>query len=147
MSNSGKRVAVPVEPAGLDDDAAHGRAVAAQELRGGVDDDVGAPLERPVQVRGGEGRVDDERHAGGVRDLGEALDVGDLAGRVRDRLGEDELGPVGDRGGVVGRVGARDERRLDAEAPQRDVQLGDRAAVQAGGGDDVVAGAAQRGEQ
>ena len=32
---------VPVEFPGLDDDAAEGRAVAAEELGGGVDDDVG----------------------------------------------------------------------------------------------------------
>ena len=81
-----------------------------------------------------------------MRDLGEALDVGDLAGRVRDRLGEDQLGLVGDRRGVVGRVACPDERRVDAEPAQRDVELGDRAAVEVRGRDDVVAGTGERGE-
>ena len=80
-----------------------------------------------------------ERDARRVGDLGETFDVGDLARRVRDRLGEDELRLVGDRGGVVGRVGALDERGLDTEAAQRHVELGDRAAVQVRRGDDVVA--------
>jgi hypothetical protein len=94
----------PVEPARLDDDAAERRAGAAEELRRGVHDDVGSPLDRAVQERGRHRRVDDERKVVGVRDLGEALDVGDLTRRVGDRLGEDELGLVGDRGRVVGRV-------------------------------------------
>ena len=61
---------VPVEPAGLDDDAAHRRAVAGQELGQRVDDDVGAPLERPAQVRAS--RACCRRSAGSTR-------------RVRDR--------------------------------------------------------------
>ena len=53
----------------------------------------------------------------GVRDIGEALEVGDLARRVRDRLDEDQLGLVGDRRGVVGRVGA--ERTNVVSTPKR----------------------------
>ena len=77
---------------------------------------------------------------------GEPGEVGDLAGGVGDHLGVEQLGLRADRGGVVGGVGARDERRLDAEAAQRDVELRDGAAVQLGGGDDVVPGADERGE-
>ena len=51
----------PVEASALDDDAAEGRAVTAEELGGRVDDDVGAPLDRTVQVGGRDRRVDDER--------------------------------------------------------------------------------------
>ena len=132
---------VPVEAARLDDDAAEGRAVPAEELRGRVRDDVGAPLDRAVEVGRRDRRVDDERDAVGVRDVGEALEVGDLARRVRDRLDEERLGLLGDRRGVVGGVGGAHERRLDAEAAQRDIQLGDRAAVEVRRGHDVVAGA------
>ena len=39
-----------------------------------------------------------------------------------------------------------DEGGVDAEAAQRHVELGDGAAVELGGGDDVVAGLGQRGE-
>ena len=47
----------------------------------------------------------------------------------------------------VGRVVAGHERRLDAEPAQRHVELGDRAAVEAARGDDVVAGARERRER
>ncbi len=43
--------------------AAEGGAVAAEELGGGVDDDVRPVLDRPDQVRGAQGGVDDERDA------------------------------------------------------------------------------------
>ena len=54
-----------------------------------------------------------------------------------------QLRLVGDGRGVVGRVGRLHEGRVDAEAAQRHVELGDRAAVEVGGGDDVVAGAGE----
>ena len=41
----------PVEAPDSDDDAAEGRAVPAEELGRRVDDDVGAPLDRAVEVR------------------------------------------------------------------------------------------------
>ena len=132
-----------MEPARLHDDAAERRAVPAEELRGRVRDDVGAPLDRAVEVRRGDGRVDDERDAVGVRDIREALEVGDLARRVRDRLDEERLGLLGDRRGVVGGIGGAHERGLDAEAAQRDVQLRDGAAVEVRRGHDVVAGAGE----
>ena len=56
---------------GVDHDAADRGAVAAEELRGRVDDDVGAVLDRPQQVGRRHGVVDHERHAGLVRDVGD----------------------------------------------------------------------------
>src|SRR5690606_24470968 len=70
-----------------------------------------------------------------------SLDVGDLARRVCYRFGEDELCALGDRRGIVRRVGAADKRRVDAETAEGDIQLGDRPAVEVGGTDDVVTGA------
>ena len=53
----------PGEAPGVDDRAAKGRAVAADELRQRMDDDVGAVLDR-LQVHGRRDRVvDDERDA------------------------------------------------------------------------------------
>ena len=75
-----------------------------------------------------------------------AVEVGDLARRVRDRLDEDQLGLVGDRGGVRLRIGPLDERGVDAEPAQGDVELGDASAVERRRGDDVVPGAGERGE-
>ena len=58
-----------------------------------------------------------------------------------------QLGAVGDRGARSVRVVAGHERRVDPEAAQRHVELGDRAAVERGRGDDVVAGAREGGER
>ena len=118
----------------------------AEELGGRVDHDVGAVLDRAQQVRGSQRGVHDQRQAGGVRDLGQALEVGDVAGRVGDDLGVDGLGVLADRRGEVGRVGGVDERGLDAEAAQGHVELGDGSAVELGGRDNVVARAGQRRE-
>lgn len=132
---------VPVEATGLDDHAAERGAVPAEELRRGVRDDVGAPLDRAVQVRRRDRGVDDEGDAVRVRDIGEGLEVGDLTRGVRDRLDEERLRLVGDGRSVVGGVGRLHERRLDAEASKRDVELRDRTAVEVRRGDDVVTGA------
>ena len=48
-------IALPFKVAAVDDNAADGGAVAADELGGGVDNDVGAPFKGPVEVGGGEG--------------------------------------------------------------------------------------------
>ena len=53
-----------------DDDAADAVAVAVQVLRRAVDDEVGAELERPLQVRARERVVDDEPGAVPVRQVG-----------------------------------------------------------------------------
>ncbi len=129
----------PVETAGLDDDTAEGRAVSAKELGGRMDHDVGSPLDRTVEVRCRDRGVDDERDVVGMRDVGEPFEIRDLAGRVGDDLGEEQLRLVGDRGRVVRRIGTLHERRLDPEATQGHVELGDRAAVEVRGCHDVVA--------
>ena len=139
-------VAVPGEATTLDDHAAEGGAVPAEKLRGRVDGDICSPFERPVQVRRRDGRVDDQRDAGGVGHLGETLDVRHLTGRVRDDLGENELRIVGDGCRVVGRVCALHKRRFDAETAEGDIQLGDRTSIQARARDDVITGSGQAGE-
>ena len=58
-----------------DERAAEHVGVAAEVLGGRVHDHVGAERERLLQVRRGEGVVDDDEHAGRVADLGERGDV------------------------------------------------------------------------
>ena len=82
----------PGEPAAVDDRAAEGRAVAADELGQRVDDDVGAVLDRLQHQRGGDGVVDDEGDAGLVGHRGHRLEVHDVAGRIADRLAEHGAG-------------------------------------------------------
>ncbi len=130
-----------VEGARVDDGARDRGAVAAEVLRRRVHDDVGAPLDGTDEVGRGDGVVDDERHAVLVGEGRDGLDVEHLALGVGDGLAEEELGlgpdrlaPRVDRGRVV------DEGDLDAEARQGVLQQVVGAAVERGGGDDVVAG-------
>ena len=88
------------------------------ELGGGVHDDVGAPLHRAAQRRRREGRIDRQREAVRVGHIGKCLDVGDRAGRVADRLGEQHLRVRSDGSGEAVDVGRVDERRLDTEASE-----------------------------
>ena len=79
----------PVELARVDDDAADGRAVAAEELGGGVDDDVRTPLDGPHQRRRSAGVVDNQRQPVFMRDGGELFDVGDVELGIAERFGVD----------------------------------------------------------
>ncbi len=67
-------------------EAADDVGMAAEVLRRRVDDDVGAELERTLQVRRRERVVDDEERAGRVCGLGGGGDVHDVEHRVRRRL-------------------------------------------------------------
>ena len=71
----------------------------------------------------------------------EPLDVEDGQGRIGDGLAEDRLGVRAECGVqlLVGRVGG-DEREVDAHTLHRDGEEIERAAVNVGGGDDVIAG-------
>ena len=71
-------------------EAADDVGVPAEVLRRRVHDDVGAELERLLEVRRREGVVDDEQRAGGVRGIGRGPDVDDVEQRVRRRLDPDE---------------------------------------------------------
>ena len=132
---------VPVEVAAIDDDAAHLCGVSVHILRGGVGDDVGAPLEGTAVDGCGECVIDDEGHAVLVGDACKLLDVQNLAARVRDGLAEQRLG--------VGTEGCRDfllagllryKGALDAQLLQRDAEEVVRATVDFVGSDEVVAG-------
>ncbi len=142
MVSPGKRSlwAVQSKRPAVDHDAADGRAVAADVLRGGVHRDVGAVVEHAA-VDGGRRRVvDDQRQALRMRGVGPGAQVDDVELRVADRLGEHEtrlvVGEPGDGAGVVG-VSPAD---LDAVLRQRVREQVVRAAVQRRDRDDVVAG-------
>ena len=66
---------LPVELAAVHDDAAQRGAVAADELGGGMNNDICAVLNGTDQVRGAEGIIDDQRQAVLVRDGCNGIDI------------------------------------------------------------------------
>ena len=69
-------------------------------------DDVGTPFQRLAEVGRGQGVVDDQRHAVGVGDGGDRLEVGDDAVGVGRALDEHGPGLVVDRGREILRARA-----------------------------------------
>ncbi len=113
--------------------------MAAEEFGQRVHHDVGSVIDRLAQVRRCQRVVDDKRHAGLAGDIGNRLDVGDDAAGVGDRLDEDRLGLV-----VYGPFERTDIVRfgpshVPAKILERMGELVDRAAVELGGGDQLVA--------
>ena len=83
---------LPVELAGVHDDAADGRSVSADELGGGVDDDVGAVFDGPQQEGRREGIVDHQRDSVPMGDGRHGFDVDEVGIRVAEGFNEDEFG-------------------------------------------------------
>ncbi len=75
-------------------DPAHHHPVPAEVLGRGVHHDIGAQLQRALEVRGGEGAVHDHLDLGvdPLDQLGQRCDVGDRQQRVGGRLEQDALG-------------------------------------------------------
>ena len=129
----------PVELA-ADDDAAERRAVAADELRSRVDDDVRAILERAQLIRRRERAVDDERDVVLVRDVSDSLDVDEVGIRIANGLDVDDarvlLDSLLEDLDALRRV---DERRLDAVVWEGVLKEVVGAAVDRRSRDDVLA--------
>ena len=104
-----------------------------------VDHDVGAVRDRPAQVGRRHGVVDDQRNARGVRDLGNRLQVADHAVRVGCAFDENPLGLLPDRLLKFLGLGGVDEAYVPVELGEGLAELGNRAAVQLGRRDDLVA--------
>ncbi len=88
---------LPVKLAGFHDNAAEGRAVAADELCSGVYHDVRAVLDGTDQIRGAEGVVDHQRKAVLVCDRCDRIDVRNVTVGVAQRLQIDGTRVVPDR--------------------------------------------------
>ena len=123
-----------------EDDAAEAAALAVDVLGGGIDDAVGAELERVLEQRRREHVVDHQRRARRVRDLGDRRDVEHLERRIGRALQEERLGVRPHRLAPLLEVGAVDQRRGDAVARQVLLDHVAAGAEQRLGGDDVVAG-------
>ena len=140
----------PVKPAAVHNGAAHRHTVAVHILGGGVSHDVRPPLEGPAVHRRCKGVVHDQRHAVAVGGPGEFLDIQHRQGRVCDGLAEDRLG-IGPEGGVQLRLRAVRGHKggLDPHPGHGDGDQVEGAAVDAGGGHDMVSagGQVEQGEE
>ena len=110
---------LPVELAGVNDDAAQRGAVAADELGGRMDNDVGTMLDRADQVGRAEGVVDDKRNAVLVGDSGNGVNVGDVGVGVAKRFNIDSAGVVLNGSLDLGQIMGVDKGRLHTERGQR----------------------------
>ena len=129
----------PVEFAGLHHHAAERVAVAAEEFRHRMDDDVGTPFDRAAEVGAGQRVVDDQRQAGRVRDRRDRFEVHHHAAGVGEAFDEDRLAARRQRPAEVLGVGRVDEAAVPAELGERLRKLRQRAAVQVARGDEFVA--------
>ena len=87
-------VGLPVELAGVHDDAAQCGAVAADELGGGVEHNISAVLNRADQIGRAEGIVDDQRQTVPVGDGGNGVDVWNVRVGVAQSLQINCLGVI-----------------------------------------------------
>ena len=88
---------LPVELAAIDDDAADGGPMAADELGGRVDDDIRTPLDRPAESGRGAGIVDDQRQPVLMGDAGKGFDIDHVELGIAEGLGVNGLGLRADR--------------------------------------------------
>ena len=110
---------LPVELAGVNDDAAQRGAVAADELGGRMDNDVGTMLDRADQVGRAEGVVDDQRDAVLVGNFSDGVNVGDVGVGVAKRFNIDSAGVVLNGSLDLGQIMGVDKGRLHTERGQR----------------------------
>ena len=134
----------PVEPPAVDEQPADDHAVTGEKFRRRVINEVGAVLERPHQVRRRECRVDEQRQAVLVRELRHARDIEHLEPGVAQRFTEQQACIRAQRGAPGVEVARVDERRLDAEPGQREIEQVMRPAVERARRDDVRARSHQR---
>ena len=135
---------LPIEVTTVDDHAAKRGAVAADELRGGVDNDVSAVLERTEEIRRAKRVVHDDGQAVLVGNLGDGVDVGDVGVGVAEGLEVDEGGVVLDgRLDLVEVVGV-DEGGRDAVLRERVLEQVVGAAIDGLLGDHMIAGLGER---
>ncbi len=95
-----------------------------------MNDDVGAVLDRPAEVRRRQGVVDDQRNARRMGDVGHAPDVDDNAAGIGEVLDEDRLALRRQRPAEILRLCRIDEMAGPAELPERQPELRERAAIE-----------------
>ena len=130
---------LPVEAPRINQNAADRDAVTAEPFCRRVHDDIGAMLEGTKQRRRGEGVVDHQRQAGGMRDLRDRGHVEHLKPGISERLREDQPCLRADRRAKRVEIARRHKAGRDAEAGQGVREEVVRTAIDRGGRDDMPA--------
>ena len=123
-----------------DHEARNHIAVAVEVLGGGVDDHIGAELQRLLEIRRGEGVVHDDPD-GGVEAVGNGRNGGDvhhLQGGIAGGFEIDDFCLLRQSGFHGVQIGKVDEGRLHAELGHAVVHQREGAAVERVGGDDLI---------
>jgi hypothetical protein len=114
--------------------------VAVDILCNGVNDDVGAVVERVLHVGTHEGIIDDDKDAVAAGDVDDGTDVDEAEGWVGGGLDPDELGLVGADQVLDVQLDGRGEGDVHAVGGSDLGEVAVGAAVDIGDGDDVGAG-------
>ena len=136
----------PVEAPAVDQRPADRHAMAAEELRRRVHDDVRAELQRAAKPGGGEGVVDHQRQPRFVRCFGNRRDVEHFEAGIAERFAEQQPRFGAQRGAERLRIARVHEGRLDPETRQGVTHGVVTAAIDRFRGDDMAAGPHQGGD-
>ena len=121
---------LPVKGSAIDQQAADGDTVAAEEFGRGMENQVGAMIEGPHQPGCGEGAVHHQRQAMLMGQRGHRRDVEHVEAGIAQRLAEQQSRFGADRGAPGVNIARIDEGSGDAEARQGVVEQVVRAAIQ-----------------
>ena len=130
LRHPGKLAIVPRKATGVDDHPSHGCAVAADELGGGMQDDIRAPIDWTAAVWACKRVIDHQWNTVLVGNGADGLDVQDVDLRVAERFGKNALGLRRDRASDAFMVADVHEHRIDANLAKGDIELVDSATVQ-----------------
>ena len=117
--------------------------MAAEPFGGRIHHEVGAEFDRPAEKRRGEGVVDQQRNPGVMRDCRDGRNVQHFKPGIADGLADHEPRVGLDRGAEFVQRARLHKAGGDAEARQSVREQVDAAAIERGGGDDVIAGIEQ----
>src|SRR5579859_3527673 len=105
----------PIKLTTVDDHPANGRAMAADELGGRMNDDISAMFERLQQVRSGQRVIHHERYTILMRDIGYSLNIEGVQARITHGFGKDSLGAIIDGSAEVFGIAAINKAHGDTK--------------------------------
>src|ERR1700674_4380413 len=124
---------------GADYDTSESIAVSVEKFRGGVDDHVGAKLDRTLEIWRHESVVDDDLNALPVAKFADGAKIAELHQRIGRRLQKHQPGVLLERALNIVDVGCIDVSECKTKVNEDLIEQTRRPAVEIVAGDDVVA--------